>query len=88
MAEEEEKLVPESEENGKGEEVKEESIANAKEEKKEDTNKTVISTPIPNQITSISPQNASTATDPVVQPLLTGRRYKNLFFPLLHALIS
>ena len=86
MAEEEEKLVPESEENGKGEEVKEESMATTNEDKKEDTNKPEISTPIPNQITSISAQNASKATDPVVQPLLTGRRYKNLLFPLLHAL--
>ena len=77
MADEEEKLVVESEENAKGGEVKEELTPNAIGDKKEDTNKPEINTSNLNQTTTISSRNASAATDPVVQPLLTGRCYKN-----------
>ena len=84
MADEEEKLVPESKENGKIEEVKEESMPNTNDDEKEDTNKPEISTSNPNQTKSISPQNASKATDPVVQPLLTGRSTRISFYRLLH----
>ena len=88
MADEEEKLVPESEENGKGEEVKEESMPNTKEGEKEDTNKPEINTSNLNQTKTISPRNASQATDPVVQPLLTGRCYKISFYQLMHVQIK
>ena len=73
MADEEESLVPQSEENGKAEELKEELIPNATETEKEDPVKPEINGSIINPPTTVSPRDARKQTDSVVQPLLTGR---------------
>ena len=73
MADEEESLVPQSEENGKAEEVKEEVIQDATDNEKEEPVKPEINGSIIIPPTTVSPKDATRQTDSVVQPLLTGR---------------